>query len=282
MTPSMSPPGVITSMTPNNVAMSVGGEPLVYPATLLIRNTFIEVQGERPFALDDFFEERLVRSCPASGIDSGNDASAAAGERHAALTKTAATSCPDPEGYSECSTVASLESGTAKGANLPWRRNQAWATAGDYGECRKITNQSSDATRPYTTSVRPTPMNATVRLESMLPLPMHMVDTDVATGFDGYHGRGSFGPSDEFPSRGSFGHNNGVCKPCAFFHVKGCENGFECPFCHLCDPGEKKKRRKEKQSLRKDVQDGHKQGQIPFMTRLSGGARTAVAAGRLL
>ncbi|CAL1126058.1 unnamed protein product [Cladocopium goreaui] len=56
----------------------------------------------------------------------------------------------------------------------------------------------------------------------------------------------------ELPSVGSAGHANGNCKPCAFlFKVptetstkEGCESGMNCNFCHLCPPGEKKRRRK--------------------------------------
>jgi len=52
--------------------------------------------------------------------------------------------------------------------------------------------------------------------------------------------------SPELPSLGSAGHAAGDCKPCAFFHTAGCANGLACQFCHLCEPGEKKRRRKEK------------------------------------
>jgi len=46
---------------------------------------------------------------------------------------------------------------------------------------------------------------------------------------------------------GSAGHNAGRCKPCAFIHTdKGCMQGVECRFCHRCEPGEKKRRRREK------------------------------------
>eukprot|EP00930_Biecheleria_cincta_P022689 TRINITY_DN16537_c0_g1_i1.p1 TRINITY_DN16537_c0_g1~~TRINITY_DN16537_c0_g1_i1.p1 ORF type:complete len:457 (+),score=75.58 TRINITY_DN16537_c0_g1_i1:35-1372(+) len=48
------------------------------------------------------------------------------------------------------------------------------------------------------------------------------------------------------PSKGSSLHAAGKCRPCAFRHTKGCENGQNCEFCHLCEPGEKKKRRKDK------------------------------------
>jgi len=47
-------------------------------------------------------------------------------------------------------------------------------------------------------------------------------------------------------SIGSAGHFEGSCKPCAFFTTKGCMSGSACPFCHICRPGEKKRRQKEK------------------------------------
>merc|ERR1712151_94240 len=67
------------------------------------------------------------------------------------------------------------------------------------------------------------------------------------------HGSPTSGPpsgpapgSLELPSVGSGGHAAGRCKPCAFIYNKGCGNGIECEFCHLCPPGEKKRRHKEK------------------------------------
>jgi hypothetical protein len=55
--------------------------------------------------------------------------------------------------------------------------------------------------------------------------------------------------SVDVPSLGSLGHNNRRCKPCAFVTRRGCVNGIHCKFCHLCGPGEKKLRRKEKRAL---------------------------------
>lgn len=40
------------------------------------------------------------------------------------------------------------------------------------------------------------------------------------------------------------------CKPCAFFHTKGCESGADCVFCHECPPLEKKRRKKERAQAR--------------------------------
>jgi len=53
--------------------------------------------------------------------------------------------------------------------------------------------------------------------------------------------------SEELPTVGSLKHRLGTCKPCAFVFKDGpgCTSGVECAFCHLCQPGEKKKRKKE-------------------------------------
>lgn len=50
------------------------------------------------------------------------------------------------------------------------------------------------------------------------------------------------------PTIGSARHNLGQCKPCAFAWTSGCGNGYACVFCHLCEPGEKKRRQKEKRA----------------------------------
>merc|ERR1712196_539610 len=55
------------------------------------------------------------------------------------------------------------------------------------------------------------------------------------------------------PTIGSMGHDIGRCKPCAFAYTKGCADGVNCKFCHLCEPGEKKRRRKEKLACRREA-----------------------------
>jgi len=52
----------------------------------------------------------------------------------------------------------------------------------------------------------------------------------------------------EVPTVGSVEHGTGNCRPCAFFYKQGCENGVQCVFCHLCDPGEKRRRQKGKKA----------------------------------
>jgi hypothetical protein len=55
-------------------------------------------------------------------------------------------------------------------------------------------------------------------------------------------------------SVGSAAHECGDCRPCAW-HWKsaGCSNGASCIFCHLCDEGELKRRKKQRvDALRAD------------------------------
>jgi len=52
--------------------------------------------------------------------------------------------------------------------------------------------------------------------------------------------------SRELPTLGSAGHHVCGCKPCAFIHTTGCGKGINCDHCHLCKPGEKKRRRKQR------------------------------------
>eukprot|EP00403_Amphidinium_massartii_P027371 CAMPEP_0178400326 /NCGR_PEP_ID=MMETSP0689_2-20121128/15732_1 /TAXON_ID=160604 /ORGANISM="Amphidinium massartii, Strain CS-259" /LENGTH=252 /DNA_ID=CAMNT_0020021119 /DNA_START=103 /DNA_END=861 /DNA_ORIENTATION=+ len=59
--------------------------------------------------------------------------------------------------------------------------------------------------------------------------------------------------SGTYPTVGSMAHFEGNCKPCAFFHTKGCRQGPNCEFCHLCDAGERKKRRKEKIAVLREM-----------------------------
>mmetsp|Transcript_16502 Transcript_16502/g.52841 ORF Transcript_16502/g.52841 Transcript_16502/m.52841 type:complete len:266 (+) Transcript_16502:64-861(+) len=57
--------------------------------------------------------------------------------------------------------------------------------------------------------------------------------------------------SPMLPSLGSEGHEMGVCRPCAFIFKEGCQGGYNCKFCHLCPPGEKKRRMKARKTMRR-------------------------------
>ncbi|CEL98788.1 unnamed protein product [Vitrella brassicaformis CCMP3155] len=49
-------------------------------------------------------------------------------------------------------------------------------------------------------------------------------------------------------------HDEGICKPCAFVHTKGCRNGFLCLFCHHPHAKRKKNRRRERESDQENAQ----------------------------
>jgi len=55
------------------------------------------------------------------------------------------------------------------------------------------------------------------------------------------------------PSLGSAGHALGVCKPCDFQYRTSCRSGASCKFCHLCGPGESRRRKKQKQSMARSL-----------------------------
>mmetsp|Transcript_42201 Transcript_42201/g.99026 ORF Transcript_42201/g.99026 Transcript_42201/m.99026 type:complete len:201 (-) Transcript_42201:106-708(-) len=131
-----------------------------YAVPVVIRNTFLDVLAERPVSLDGFYEERQVKSEPASTIDD-----------------------PAAEPY------------------LPGGGNDA--------------------------------DKAVLCLSEALVAPVL--------------------GSKDLPTIGSQGHHIGNCKPCAFVHrEEGCGNGVQCKFCHICGPGEKKRRAKEKKENRKN------------------------------
>lgn len=57
--------------------------------------------------------------------------------------------------------------------------------------------------------------------------------------------------SEDLPSIGSMRHQLSGCRPCAFYHTRGCENAEACSFCHLCGSGEKKRRLRDKRVARR-------------------------------
>jgi len=55
------------------------------------------------------------------------------------------------------------------------------------------------------------------------------------------------------PSIGSKLHSEGRCKPCAFFHAKGCHSGASCLFCHQCPAHERQRRKRFLRRIREDL-----------------------------
>jgi len=54
-------------------------------------------------------------------------------------------------------------------------------------------------------------------------------------------------------STGSEQHRLGRCKPCAFMYKDGCRSGPQCPYCHLCPPGEKQRRKRVLRAMQRNM-----------------------------
>mmetsp|Transcript_40557 Transcript_40557/g.84903 ORF Transcript_40557/g.84903 Transcript_40557/m.84903 type:complete len:266 (+) Transcript_40557:89-886(+) len=228
------------------------GQPLFYPPSIFVRNTFIDCNDMRPASLEEFIQERRVVSCPTSRVEDPGDG-----------IDLALPCLPDPL----------LRSKTA-GA-IPSRRIAAEAVQdGTLGQEQEDGSSESECSTVDTAEAgaRTSPMNPTqlpssvrvLRLQDAIAAPL-VADPWPQSGVVGegqavrsvsfaepvsdQAASGSNGALASLPSVGSFGHDLGNCKPCAFFHAKGCSSGYDCHFCHICDAGEKKRRQKEKRAF---------------------------------
>lgn len=77
------------------------------------------------------------------------------------------------------------------------------------------------------------------------------------------------------PSLGSLLHHSGECRPCTFFHTRGCQNADMCEFCHLCGPGEKKKRLRAEKSFKRQSQIAAVQNARAVLANLDAAERNA-------
>lgn len=92
------------------------------------------------------------------------------------------------------------------------------------------------------------------RIEEFLQGPLPCADEDDEEAYAMMSGTPAIPPGElgtaRMPTMGSAGHEEGTCRPCAFvWKERGCSSGSDCPFCHLCAPGEKKRRQKEKRLM---------------------------------
>lgn len=112
-----------------------------------------------------------------------------------------------------------------------------------------------EATRPYSAPPTPSGLGHTL-LGKQGAVAAEVFSTPQASAaglIGGSAGAAAAAARADLPSIGSAAHASRRCKPCAFTHKEGCQSGFECRFCHLCPPGEKKQRKKERKEIRRAV-----------------------------
>lgn len=195
-----------------------------YPSPFLVKNTFIDTAEQPPFSLVGFFEERRTASCPCSGV----------------------------------ALVGAQEAGDSDNADFA-------------GEADA--DEEADAEVQWPAGIPPPPpappvLVASQELPAMPPPPPapapKMADPGLFSAPPGHfmqrQAPALWNPeprelvllgSPEMPTLGSEAHRFGNCKPCAYAHSKGCGNGVQCPFCHLCPAGELKRRQKAKRSVQR-------------------------------
>jgi hypothetical protein len=190
-----------------------------YPAPIFVRNTFLDTPIVRPVSLDEFIQERRIQSCPIEQVVFPDDEAQEAVYAQRSNFRRAATMGATL--LTEVSNDAAVVAARAVSSFSSWLNpvdSVALTTASSIPELQNDQHDCYGMPGQGPSQV--------ICLASALQQP-------------------ELG-SSELPTVGSAGHRWGACKPCAFLHRRGCENGVDCAFCHLCDSGEKKRRQKEK------------------------------------
>lgn len=234
----------------------------------LVQNTFINTV-DRPESLEGFLNERQVLSCPATrahtmsvdGLGCGPLLEDEAENDYDADSPTRMNvpwpSTPDANVAKQSSLLSSLSSPRSSTPLL----HSAPRTI-SIAEALKPAQLTFSPIIARPASLGPLPAPPAdwapeafnFNLVPLPPLPAEHADDPFAD--DDYMLRcidtSSAPGSLALPSLGSALHAGGNCKPCSFVHKAGCGKGSQCPFCHLCDPTEKKRREKiKKEQLRR-------------------------------
>lgn len=231
-----------------------------YPAPYLtarIKNTFIDLQGLT--SLDGFLNERKVQSCPASGIGAPPGLEPTIEPDMVQPLQQLPT--PDAESFAKAVALAALDAeleNDVAGDSTPSPMGiLPQATGFGFEMDFAPLPPPQPQVVPVFDSLMPPPpqeppiLSLELDVEFVPPPPETSALAPVLRLADALP-EPVLG-SSELPSIGSAGHRTGACKPCAFFHSKGCGNGTQCNFCHLCAHGEKKRRLKEKRAMQQSV-----------------------------
>jgi hypothetical protein len=278
-----------------------------YPSPLVIRNTFLDVNDETPKSFTEFLEERLVKSCPGSGISKPPGLEKPIAPRQLLpeieypvpfVIQRNSDGVPDMESpsmvvrntflepaYKELGSLASfvrereIKSCPASCIGAPPGLELASTVAFSTG-VEDFTEDMSPLT-PYQQPIAvmgeglgffsalppalpprldylqpchtlPAPLREP-QVQMKVPPPPPSTPPKLRISQFLLEDEPTPGTPD-LPTVGSIGHRFGTCKPCAFLYTKGCDTGVECKFCHLCEPGEKKRRLKAKTAAFKAAQ----------------------------
>jgi len=209
-----------------------------YPTPLIVRNTFIDAPLDRAHDLDGHFQERRVQSCPVENPPVDDDDECEEDRPSAAHhLRRAATA-----GAAALTTAASETAAAVKG----W-----WQAAAPWNGIPPTMSDDEAASFHETFPAIDTPEGSPADASNMLSAPPVLLLANVIA--EPLSETSQAMGSPEMPTIGSAGHWTGDCKPCAFFYKRGCTNGFQCTFCHLCDSGEKKRRQKAKVQQLKEM-----------------------------
>jgi len=201
--------------------------PIAKEIEYTVKNTFIDYpawESLRNPSLEGFFREREIKSCPASRVQSLDDTQA----------------CEAQEVPSIEERIQPVERPALRSLSLE--------------EClRDIEAKYQDFVEDYDD----VSTKANTEEDTAPPTPEILSDSEEDTK---PHAVISLANSLGLWSIGSAEHSLGTCKPCAFLwkDASGCENGTNCTFCHMCPPGEVKRRKKEKLAIRKIVKQFHR------------------------
>jgi len=252
-----------------------------YPVPFMVKNTFIGAHVGRPSSLEGFFEDRQTQSCPVSGISLPPGLEDLVEPEEAAARFVAIEAAHRRE--------AEFQSTSTFG--LPYSQFEGFP---DTPFCSQTPQFLPPATQQLPFDFRPfdapglPPLMVSPNQARPLPILLDSLlaaqsppqskqspyfnaqfnefhPTPAPPAWAAQHDEALPEPelgSPECPTIGSKAHFYGTCKPCAFLYTKGCSNGASCPFCHLCDAGEKKRRSKDKRAVK---QNARRDGASTFM-----------------
>mmetsp|Transcript_18505 Transcript_18505/g.38480 ORF Transcript_18505/g.38480 Transcript_18505/m.38480 type:complete len:365 (-) Transcript_18505:341-1435(-) len=205
------------SPTSHNARCLEGLPEIEYPAPIFVRNTFIDAGIGRPVSLDGFYEERRLQSCPASAVHKLTDSNEEDGLGALAIPMTEAA---------------------RMGESLPLGVPPPPAMPPVLPASLYVPDAPPQAPTIQDASTLPAPSTAP---KAALLLLSDVLDAPLVG-------------SPVHPTVGSADHYLGTCRPCAHAHsAKSCMNGVQCPFCHLCPPGELKRQQKAKRRAQRNA-----------------------------